>query len=112
MVPQFRKDGPSRTHEEIVCLWHITAHAKELHEIMKLAMYVAAYLSRDVSRVWCSRDVTTHCHWCIHSDHVSFFYQELACLVAEFADLVLGNGTTGAQLRNGPGSCISILWDK
>lgn len=32
------------THEEVVCLGDIAAHAKKLHEIMKLTVDVAAYL--------------------------------------------------------------------
>lgn len=32
------------THEEVVRFWHITADAEELHEIVKLPVYVAAYL--------------------------------------------------------------------
>lgn len=33
------------THEEIVCIWYITTHAKQLHQIVKLAVDVAAYLT-------------------------------------------------------------------
>ena len=52
-------------HEEVVGVRHVAADAEELHQVVELAVDVAAY-----------------CHWGIDSDDVAFFYQELACLVA------------------------------
>lgn len=42
-----REEGESRTHKEIVRVWNITTNSKEFHEVVKLAMYIAAYLYRD-----------------------------------------------------------------
>ena len=33
------------THEEVMCVGNVTAHAEELHQVVKLAMNVAADLS-------------------------------------------------------------------
>ena len=33
------------THEKVICVGNITAHAKELHQVVKLAMDVATDLS-------------------------------------------------------------------
>ena len=30
-------------HEEIVCVWYIATDSKQLHQVVELAMYVAAY---------------------------------------------------------------------
>ena len=32
------------THEEVVGLRYISAHSKELHEIVELSVYITAYL--------------------------------------------------------------------
>jgi len=51
------------------------------------------------------RHLTTlvpYCYWRVDSDHVALLYEELACLVAYFADLVLGDRSAGAQLFNSP----------
>lgn len=40
------KQARWRTHEEVVCVGYIAADAEELHEIMELAVDVAAYLQR------------------------------------------------------------------
>lgn len=52
---------------------------------MELSMYVSAY-----------------CDWCIDLDNVGFFDQQLACFVANLADLGFGNDFAGAELRDGP----------
>lgn len=36
------RGGGESTHEEVVCFWDIAANAEELHEIVELAMNVAA----------------------------------------------------------------------
>jgi hypothetical protein len=40
----FRTSGESLTHKQIICIRHVTAHSKQLHEVMELSMYIAAYL--------------------------------------------------------------------
>ena len=62
-------------HEEVVGFRHISSHPKELHEVVELAVYVAAY-----------------CDWSIDLNDVSFFDQQLACFVAEVADGRFGDG--------------------
>ena len=52
-------------HEQVVGVWHIAAHAEQLHQVVELAVYVTAY-----------------CHWSVDCYDVSFFYQQLAGLVA------------------------------
>lgn len=34
----------SFTHEQIVCVWYISTNAEQLHQIVKLTVYVTAYL--------------------------------------------------------------------
>lgn len=41
-------------------------------------------------------DITTDRDWRIYTDDISFFYEELSRLVAEFADLGFGYQATGA----------------
>jgi hypothetical protein len=38
--------GKLRTHKKVVCIWRIAADTKQLHQVMELAMNVAAYLAR------------------------------------------------------------------
>ena len=52
-------------HEEVVCVWYISADSKQLHQIVKLPVYVAAYCDRRID-----------------GDDVAFFDQELSRLVA------------------------------
>ena len=52
-------------HEEVVGIRHVATDSEELHQVVELAVDVAAYCDGGVD-----------CH------HVAFFYQELACLVA------------------------------
>jgi hypothetical protein len=35
----------NHTHEQVIGVRHIATHSKEFHQIMELAVYVAAYLS-------------------------------------------------------------------
>jgi len=37
-------EGVRLTHEEIVCIRDVSADAEELHEVIELAVNVAAYL--------------------------------------------------------------------
>lgn len=39
-----------RTHEEIVCVWHVATDPEELHEIMELAMNIPTYLTMTSQR--------------------------------------------------------------
>lgn len=48
-----------------------------------------------------SMDVTAYCHWRIDRDYVSFFDEELTCLVTELADLGFGDRSTSSQLCDG-----------
>jgi hypothetical protein len=77
------------THEEIVCVGHVAADAEKLHQVVELAMNVAAYRYR-------RRD----------GNHVALFYEELTGLVAQFADVMLGYRPASAQLRNPPGCAL------
>jgi hypothetical protein len=36
------KEGPSLTHEEVVCVWIGATNSEQLHQVMKLAVDVAA----------------------------------------------------------------------
>ena len=51
-------------HEEVVGVRHVAANAEEFHQVVELAVDVAAYCDGGVD-----------CH------DVAFFYQELACFV-------------------------------
>lgn len=56
---------PPLTHEKIVGVRYVAAHAKQLHQIMELPVYVPAYRYRRV-----------------HSHHVGLFDEEFPCFVA------------------------------
>ena len=45
-------------HEEVVCVWYISSHTEQLHEIMKLPMNIAAY-----------------CDWSRDRNNICLFYQ-------------------------------------
>ena len=68
------------THEKIIGVWHISTHAKELHEIVELAMDVTAYLSSTYQSLVPqllahSPRASTYRHWRIHTDHIALFYE-------------------------------------
>jgi hypothetical protein len=69
---------------------------------MELPVNVAAYL-KVVSggRGRAGREGETNRDWSIHRDNIAFFNQQLSGLVAELADLRLGDWSTRAQLRDG-----------
>lgn len=97
-----------RTHEEIVGVRRVAADSKELHEIVKLAMDITAYLwnanvstKSHASQYECSR-ACTYRNRGGDSDNIALFNQELACFVAEFSYLGLGDWTACSQLRDGP----------
>lgn len=71
-------------HEQVVCVRDVAAHAKQFHQVVELAVDVAAYRDRRV-----------------HRDHIAFFYEQFAGLVAEFSDLGFWDGAARAQLRDG-----------
>lgn len=70
-----------RTHEQVVRVRDVTADAEQLHEVVELAVDVAAYCNRRID-----------------ADDVALLDQQLARLVAQLADLVLGDGPARAQL--------------
>lgn len=37
-------EGKSRTHKKVVRVWDVATNSKEFHQVVKLAMYIAAYL--------------------------------------------------------------------
>lgn len=39
------------THEQVVGVRHIATHSKEFHQIMELAVYIAAYLVFSVREI-------------------------------------------------------------
>ena len=57
-------------HEEVVCLWYIATDSEQLHQVVKLAVYISAYCDRR-----------------INCDDIAFFDQQLSRLIAEFSDL-------------------------
>ena len=71
-------------HEEVVGVRDVAADAEELHEIVELAVDVAAY---------CDRGVDLY--------DVGFFDEELAGFVADLADLGFGNDAAGAEFGDG-----------
>ncbi len=71
--------GSCLTHEKVVGVGYVAAHAKQLHQIMKLPMYVAAYR-----------------HWRVHTNDVGLLDQQFPCFVAQFSHLDLGYGTAGS----------------
>ena len=84
-------------HEKIIRIGDITAHAEELHQVVELAVDVAAY---------CDGGVDLH--------DIAFFDQELTRFMAEFAHLHFGDRFAGAQLGDGSVrlrvSCCLEMW--
>ncbi|KAL9581969.1 MAG: hypothetical protein Q9212_003570, partial [Teloschistes hypoglaucus] len=68
-------------HEEVVGVWDVSADSEELHQVVELAVDVAAY-----------------CYWGVDLDDVAFFYEELSRFVAEVADGGFGDGFAGAKI--------------
>lgn len=52
-------------HKQIICIRYVTAHSKQLHEVMELSMYIAAYRHRR-----------------IYSHYIPLFYQQFPRLIA------------------------------
>lgn len=71
-------------HEEVVGVGNIAAHTEQLHQIVELAMYIAAY---------CDGRVDLH--------DVGLFYEEFAGFVADLADLGFGDDAAGAEFGDG-----------
>lgn len=75
------QDRAEPTHEEVICVWHITTNAKQLHQIMELAVYISAYLHRvsDEVHTWCNMQllvrVMTHCDGRANCDDVALLDQ-------------------------------------
>lgn len=45
-----RTEGGARpTHEEVVCVWDVASHSKQLHQVVELAMNITAYLDLGIS---------------------------------------------------------------
>lgn len=67
----------AHTHEQVVGVRHIATHSKEFHQIMELAMYVAAYLLH-VSAFRSGKTSGPRLAYCdrrADCDDISFFYQ-------------------------------------
>lgn len=71
-------------HEEVICVWYVAAHAKELHQVMELAV-----------------NVTTDGDRRVDGNHIAFFDEQFSCFVAKLSDLGFGDGSARAQLRYG-----------
>ena len=71
-------------HEEVVGVGNIASHTEELHQIVELAMYIAAY---------CDGRVDLH--------DVGLFYEEFAGFVAYLADLGFGDDAASAEFSDG-----------
>ena len=116
-------DGVSHTHEEIICIGNVTAHAEELHQIVKLAVDVAAYLAgthtsqtpspnRDPPNLprWI---MATYCYRRVNRDDVPLLDEQLPGLVTELANFGLGYRSACSQLGDRPGeeeANVSTSW--
>lgn len=84
-------------HEEVVCVGDVTADAEQLHEVVELAVDVAAYGDGGVD---------------LHD--VAFLDQEFSRFVAEFAYLCFGDCFAGSKLGDGSVasmvSCCLEMW--
>lgn len=43
-VSRGARRGKAHTHEQVICVWNIAADAEELHQVVELAVDIAAYL--------------------------------------------------------------------
>jgi hypothetical protein len=72
-------------HEQVIRVWHVAAYAEQFHQVVELPVDVTADGDRGIDR-----------------DDISFFDEQLACLVTQFADLGLGDQAAGPQLLDRP----------
>jgi hypothetical protein len=81
------------THEEIIRFGTETSHFKQLHQIEKLSVNIAAYLTEKDNRnsgFWTSsRYLTTHRNWGVYDLNVAFFDQNFASLHTQPFNLFL-----------------------
>ena len=68
-------------HEQVIRIRHVTAHAEEFHQVVKLAVDVAADGDGGVD-----------------GNDIALFDQQFARFVAELSDLRFGDRTAGAEL--------------
>ena len=73
----------SHTHEQIIRIRNISPHAKQLHQIVKLSMYVTAYLFNHLNQRLPSEYGLnrTYRYRRIDPHYIALFYQQLACFV-------------------------------
>ena len=94
----------SRTHKEVVGVGDISADSEELHQVMELPMDIAAYLffaHQHVFDVLEGLDAANaYCYRRCHRNDVALLDQELPRLVADFANLGLGDRATCPQLSD------------
>jgi len=104
--------GPEqkRTHKKVVCVWHIAANTEQLHKIVELAMDVTANLySFSISNANVLRCTSEpYRHRRIHAHHVSFFNEQLSCLVAHFANLRFRYRATCSKLFYVSAACQEL----
>jgi len=105
---------PGRTHEQVVGVRDVAADAEELHEVVELAVDVAAYLgvhvisSRGRERgEGAVGGSSAYRHGRVDANHVALFDQQLARLVAQLAHLVLGDWPARAELLDRPARRVS-----
>jgi hypothetical protein len=99
------------THKQIVCIRDVSSDAEQLHQIMELAVDIAAYLRApklDRAQTQPSPFPTpdsleiAYCYRRVDRDDVPLFDEQLPRLVAELADFVFGYRPACAQLRDRP----------
>jgi hypothetical protein len=100
------------THKQIVCIRDVSSDAEELHQIMELAVDIAAYLrARKLDRAQTQPNSfpnpdsleIAYCYRRVDRDDIPLLDEQLPRLVAQLADFVFGYRPACAQLRNRPG---------
>ena len=79
-------------HEKVICVGNVAADAEEFHQVVELAVDIAAYRDGGVD-----------------GDDVAFLDEQFSRFVAELSHLRLGDGSTGAELGYGSGALRSVL---
>ena len=90
------------THEEILCVGRVAADAEELHQVVELAVDITAYLGTHQRRVRGVSQNSPYRHGRRNRHDVTLLDQQFSRLVADLADLGLGDRFACAQLRDGP----------
>lgn len=71
--------------------------------------WMSPHICRNCAISWAHETacVVAYRHWRIDAHHIALLNEQLACLVTQLSNLILGNGTACAELLNGSVMAVS-----